>query len=120
MSMNLLVFHCYLSKTMIASSSTVAVTSPGCLISNRLRPRTRLSAKVGLLQQRPAARNIHITSWRSSSSTSVWAVKAAASGGVPLPPLDLTEENIKLVLADARVEATCSAFRRFGWHNRTS
>ena len=92
---------------MIASSSTVAVTSPSGLISNRLRPRTRLPAKVGLQQQRPAARNIHITSWRSSSSSkSVWAVKAAASGGVPLPPLDLTEENIKLVLADARVEAS--------------
>ncbi|KAL3716060.1 hypothetical protein ACJRO7_007776 [Eucalyptus globulus] len=30
---------------------------------------------------------------------------AAAAAGVPSPPLDLTEENIRLVLADARVEA---------------
>ncbi|XP_010036675.2 uncharacterized protein LOC104425636 [Eucalyptus grandis] len=29
---------------------------------------------------------------------------AAAAAGVPSPPLDLTEENIRLVLADARVE----------------
>lgn len=46
-------------------------------------------------------RNIGITNRRSSKSV----VKAAASGGVPLPPLDLTEDNIQLVLADARVEA---------------
>ncbi|XP_030441850.2 uncharacterized protein LOC115664045 isoform X1 [Syzygium oleosum] len=31
-------------------------------------------------------------------------VQAAAAAGVPSPPLDLTEENIRLVLADARVE----------------
>ncbi|KAF8041891.1 hypothetical protein BT93_A0481 [Corymbia citriodora subsp. variegata] len=29
---------------------------------------------------------------------------AAAAAGVPSPPLDLTEENIRLVLADSRVE----------------
>ncbi|XP_022735020.1 uncharacterized protein LOC111288404 [Durio zibethinus] len=104
MSMNLLLLHYYLSKTMIASSSTVAVTSPGGQISNRLRPRTRPPAKVSLWEQRPAARNIHVNSWRSAPLKSVWAVEAAASGGVPLPPLDLTEENIELVLADARVE----------------
>ncbi|XP_007034493.2 PREDICTED: uncharacterized protein LOC18602819 [Theobroma cacao] len=106
-SMNLLVCHYYIPKTMIASSSspTVAVTSPGGRISSRVfRPRTR-PAKVMLQQQkkRPAARIIHIVGWRSPSE-SFWAVKAAASGGVPLPPLDLTEENIELVLADARVE----------------
>ncbi|KAK6255102.1 hypothetical protein QQP08_013557 [Theobroma cacao] len=107
-SMNLLVCHYYIPKTMIASSSspTVAVTSPGGRISSRVyRPRTR-PAKVMLQQQkkRPAARIIHIVGWRSPSE-SFWAVKATASGGVPLPPLDLTEENIELVLADARVEA---------------
>ena len=103
---NLLVFHYYSSKTMVASSSIVAVTSPGGFISNRLGPRTRPPAKVSLQQQRPAARNIYISSWRFSPSKSVWAVKAAASDGVPLPQFDLTEENIELVLADARVEAS--------------
>ncbi|KAL5848678.1 hypothetical protein ACOSQ3_006729 [Xanthoceras sorbifolium] len=29
---------------------------------------------------------------------------AATPGGVPLPPLDLTEDNVRQVLADARVE----------------
>ncbi|XVE84799.1 hypothetical protein DITRI_Ditri17bG0041600 [Diplodiscus trichospermus] len=92
---------------MIASSAApVAVSSLAGLISNRLRPRTRPTAELNLQQQRQAARarNIQITNWKSSPSKSVWAVKAAASGGVPLPPLDLTEENIKLVLADAKVE----------------
>lgn len=28
----------------------------------------------------------------------------AAAGGVPLPPLDLTEDNVRQVIADARVE----------------
>ncbi|KAH7573105.1 hypothetical protein JRO89_XS03G0069900 [Xanthoceras sorbifolium] len=31
---------------------------------------------------------------------------AATPGGVPLPPLDLTEDNVRQVLADARVEAS--------------
>ncbi|XP_056171057.1 uncharacterized protein LOC115664045 isoform X2 [Syzygium oleosum] len=50
-------------------------------------------------------------------------VQAAAAAGVPSPPLDLTEENIRLVLADARVEASNpvgSNFRHFGRHDRTS
>ncbi|XVF84696.1 hypothetical protein PTKIN_Ptkin17bG0058800 [Pterospermum kingtungense] len=76
-----------------SSSSTVAFTCPGGLISGRLRPRTRPPANVSLQQ----SRNIGITSWRLSSK-SIWVVKAAASGG-----LDLTEENIELVLADARL-----------------
>uniref|UniRef100_A0A2P2KKI5 Glycosyltransferase family 14 family protein n=1 Tax=Rhizophora mucronata TaxID=61149 RepID=A0A2P2KKI5_RHIMU len=33
-------------------------------------------------------------------------VAASATGGVPLPPLDLTEDNVRQVLADARVEAS--------------
>lgn len=31
-------------------------------------------------------------------------VKAVSGGGVSLPPLDLTEDNIRLVLSEARVE----------------
>ncbi|XP_048138991.1 uncharacterized protein LOC115741957 isoform X2 [Rhodamnia argentea] len=39
-----------------------------------------------------------------SESPRLRPVSAAAAPGVPSPPLDLTEENIRLVLADARVE----------------
>jgi hypothetical protein len=34
----------------------------------------------------------------------------AAAAGVPLPPLDLTEENVKQVLVDARAEASIVIF----------
>jgi len=37
----------------------------------------------------------------------------AAAAGVPLPPLDLTEENVKQVLVDARAEASIVIF--LGW-----
>lgn len=33
-------------------------------------------------------------------------VMLASAAGVPVPPLDLTEDNIKQVLVDARVEAS--------------
>ncbi|XP_065862892.1 uncharacterized protein [Euphorbia lathyris] len=39
------------------------------------------------------------TSHRKSVSLTI-----AAAAGVPLPPLDLTEDNVRQVLADARVE----------------
>ncbi|XVF38093.1 hypothetical protein REPUB_Repub20aG0068300 [Reevesia pubescens] len=88
-----------------SSSSTMAVPSPSGLTSSKVRPRNS-PARMLSQKQKPAARNIDIISWRSSPSKSLWTVvkAAAASGGVPLPPLDLTEENIELVLADAQVE----------------
>ncbi|KAK8670770.1 hypothetical protein V6N13_037387 [Hibiscus sabdariffa] len=72
---------------MVASSSTAA----GGLISTRVTPRNR-PAEMKL--ERPIISRI---------LSSLQPVKAA-SAGVPLPPLDLTEENIELVLADARLE----------------
>ncbi|KAE8673846.1 putative Core-2/I-branching beta-1,6-N-acetylglucosaminyltransferase family protein [Hibiscus syriacus] len=89
-------------KTMASSSSSAAAFSfPGAggLISSRDR-----AAETKLLQLRPSARARNVQNRISSKSFD--PVKAAASGGVPLPPLDLTEENIELVLADARVEAS--------------
>ncbi|KAB2062100.1 hypothetical protein ERO13_A10G120700v2 [Gossypium hirsutum] len=104
MSKDLLVSHCYYqSKTMVASTAAVTFPGPGGLISGRARPRSR-PAGVKLQQQRPSSINIHIISRISSQSKSLRPLKAASGGGVPLPPLDLTEENIELVLADARVE----------------
>ncbi|GMI93028.1 hypothetical protein HRI_002972000 [Hibiscus trionum] len=84
---------------MVASA---AVTFPGPvgLIPSRVTPRNR-AAEMKLEQQRPSPKHLHIIS--RIPSKSLQPVKAA-SGGVPLPPLDLTEENIELVLADARVE----------------
>ncbi|KAJ8768472.1 hypothetical protein K2173_021625 [Erythroxylum novogranatense] len=40
--------------------------------------------------------------WNRRKSSTLTTV--AAGGGVPLPPLDLTEDNVREVLADARVE----------------
>ncbi|XP_039033549.1 uncharacterized protein LOC120169487 [Hibiscus syriacus] len=82
-----------------SSSSAAAFSFPGAggLISSRDR-----AAETKLLQLRPSARARNVQNRISSKSFD--PVKAAASGGVPLPPLDLTEENIELVLADARVE----------------
>ncbi|CAN7061632.1 hypothetical protein IGI04_016506 [Brassica rapa subsp. trilocularis] len=37
-------------------------------------------------------------------SRTLTTVKAVSGGGVSLPPLDLTEDNIRLVLSEARVE----------------
>ncbi|PPS18289.1 hypothetical protein GOBAR_AA02293 [Gossypium barbadense] len=116
---------------MVASTAAVTFPGPGGLISGRARPRSR-PAGVKLQQQRPSSINIHIISRISSQSKSLRPLKAASGGGVPLPPLDLTEENIELVLADARVEASqvelseldgpfvkISLKGRF-WHKRTT
>ncbi|KAL4387618.1 hypothetical protein GQ457_09G018430 [Hibiscus cannabinus] len=106
MSKNLLVFHHYYrSEIMVASSSRAAATFPanGGLISTRVTPRNR-PAEMKLQQRRPSPKFTPIICRiLSSPSKSLQPVKAA-SAGVPLPPLDLTEENIQLVLADARVE----------------
>ncbi|PPD99468.1 hypothetical protein GOBAR_DD03514 [Gossypium barbadense] len=87
---------------MVASTAAVTFPGPGGLISGRVRPRSR-PAGVKLQQQRPSSINIHIISRISSQSKSLGPLKAASGGGVPLPPLDLTEENIELVLADSRL-----------------
>ncbi|OWM79086.1 hypothetical protein CDL15_Pgr003257 [Punica granatum] len=39
-------------------------------------------------------------------------IRPASAAGVPVPPLDLTEDNIKQVLADARVEASFKLTRK--------
>ncbi|CAA7049449.1 unnamed protein product [Microthlaspi erraticum] len=39
-----------------------------------------------------------------SRARTLTTVEAVSGGGVSLPPLDLTEDNIRLVLSDARVE----------------
>ncbi|KAJ6713045.1 hypothetical protein OIU79_009106 [Salix purpurea] len=49
---------------------------------------------------RPPSKN---SEERAGSAETVNAAKTAAAG-VPLPPLDLTEENVKQVLVDARAE----------------
>ncbi|XP_034930609.1 uncharacterized protein [Populus alba] len=44
---------------------------------------------------------------RPNRKSSPLATVTAAAAGVPLPPLDLTEENVKQVLVDARAEDVC-------------
>ncbi|CAN8315858.1 unnamed protein product [Cochlearia groenlandica] len=41
---------------------------------------------------------------RARTLTKTKAVSGGGGGGVSLPPLDLTEDNIRLVLSDARLE----------------
>lgn len=41
-----------------------------------------------------------------SRARTLTTVEAVSGGGAPLPPLDLTEDNIHLVLSEARVEVS--------------
>ncbi|XP_021896905.1 uncharacterized protein LOC110813929 [Carica papaya] len=65
------------------------------LLCCRIRSRNRLVPK---FTRRTSG--IINTSRRKSS----FLTASASAAGIPLPPLDLTEENIQQVLADARVE----------------
>ncbi|KAJ9182377.1 hypothetical protein P3X46_006379 [Hevea brasiliensis] len=62
------------------------------------KPRRSSSLKLEML---PLLRS-NTRSHRKSASLTI--VAAAAGGGVRLPPLDLTEDNVRQVLADARLE----------------
>ena len=87
----------------IQNNDSIIINNSGCrwCATNLMQGKANNQASTGDV----TPRNIIISSWRSPSE-SFCVVKADASGGVPLPQLDLTEENFKLVLAKARVEAS--------------
>ncbi|GLT56403.1 hypothetical protein SLA2020_294460 [Shorea laevis] len=91
--MDLMVLRHYIPNTVL----TLTVSTPSGCFRSRSFTGHRIAA---MTMGKSVRRSQRINGKPSLPSL---AAKAAASG-VPLPPLDLTEDNVRQVLADARVE----------------
>ncbi|KAI3434021.1 uncharacterized protein J3R85_007001, partial [Psidium guajava] len=92
--------RCRLSTPFPLSSARRRGSSSDSLAPRTVRNNSCSSTWPPKMRMRGGARS----SLPPSESPYLRPVSAAAAPGVPSPPLDLTEENIRLVLADARVE----------------
>ncbi|KAK2632276.1 hypothetical protein EUGRSUZ_L01778 [Eucalyptus grandis] len=91
--------RCPLSTPFPLSSARRRASSSASLTPRTARSYGRSSIRPPKLRLGSSARSLPPPPPRR-----IRLVPAAAAAGVPSPPLDLTEENIRLVLADARVE----------------